>query len=269
MTAAGMRAAARKSLGLVGRPNYISRDYSKRHGGEFLSAPWCAMAVTYWARVSGNARAVLPKGDRAYTVWFAEDGRALGRWHAGTAANIKAHARPGAIVFFDWDGTDTIGRIDHVGIVEVNLGDGRVQTIEGNTADACKRRVRGPSVVAGFWNPPYTQEDDMPSAKEIADAVYERFTHKVSETHWASREGILDPDQKIAPHDALRQIWAYGKDGYHRDRDILLRLEALTAAVRELAAARDGEVDVDALMARIQEAIEGVTVRLDIGGGTE
>src|SRR5262249_22033817 len=41
---------------------------------------------------------------------------------------------------------------------EVNLGDGRVQTIEGNTDDACKRRVRGASVIAGFWNPPYEGE---------------------------------------------------------------------------------------------------------------
>lgn len=266
MTAAAMLAAARKSLGLVGRPNYITRDYAKRHGSEFLSAPWCAMAVTYWSRESGNASAVLPKGDRAYTVWHAEDGRNLGRWHAGTAANIKAHARPGVVVFFDWDGTDTIGRIDHVGVCEVNLGDGRMQTIEGNTGDACKRRVRASNVIAGFWNPPYDQEDDMPSAKEIADAVYARFSHEVTEDVWAFRVGILDPGQKIDPRTAFRQIWAYGKDGYHRHREVLVKLTALETAVRELAAARDGDLDVDAFMARITEAIEGVTVRLDVGG---
>lgn len=267
MTAARMLAEARKDLGLAGRPNRITRSYSSRNGGEFLRAAWCDMSVSEWARRSDNAGAVLPNGDRAYTVWHAEDGRNLGRWHAGTAANIKAHARPGAVVFFDWDGTDTIGRIDHVGIVETNLGDGRVATIEGNTGDACKRRVRASNVIAGFWNPPYDQEDDMPSAKEIADAVYDRFTHKVTEDVWASKAGILDPGQKIDPRTALRQIWAYGKDGYHRDRDILVGLEALTVAVKELAASRDGDLDVDAFMARITEAIEGVTVRLDIGGG--
>jgi hypothetical protein len=268
MTAVAMLAAARKSLGLAGRPNFITRDYAKRHGNEFLSAPWCDMAVTYWSRESGNAKAVLPEGDRAYTVWHAEDGRDMGRWFPGTSTNIKAHAKPGAIVFFDWDGTDTIGRIDHVGVCEVNLGDGRMQTIEGNTGDACKRRVRASNVIAGFWNPPYSKEDDdMPSAKEIADAVYERFSHTVAEDVWASREGILDPGQKIEPRTALRQIWAYGKDGYHRDRDILVGLEALTVAVKELAASRDGAVDVEALMARIQEAIESVSVSLHVGGG--
>lgn len=167
MTVVSMLAAARKSLGLSGRPNYITQDYARRHGAEFLSAPWCAMSVTYWARVSGNAAAVLPDGDRAYTVWFAEDGRALGRWYPGTATAIAEHAEPGAIVFFDWDGTNTIGRIDHVGIVERNLGDGRVQTIEGNTGDACKRRVRAANVIAGFWNPPYKTSSAPSPTEEI------------------------------------------------------------------------------------------------------
>lgn len=263
-----MLKTARKYLGTSGRPNVLTRRYAARHGDEFMRAPWCNISITEWARESGNGRAVLPDGDRAYTVWHAEDGRDLGRWHSGTADNIRRFASPGAIVFFDWGGSNTIGRIDHVGVCEVNLGDGRMQTIEGNTGDACKRRVRASNVIAGFWNPPYSKEDDdMPSAKEIADAVYERFSHTVAEDVWASREGILDPGQKIEPRTALRQIWAYSKDGYHRDRDILVALEALTVAVKELAASRDGAVDVEALMARIQEAIESVSVSLHVGGG--
>lgn len=159
MTAESMLAAARKYLGTVGRPNVLTRRYASRHGDVFLNAPWCDIAVTEYARESGNAAAVLPDGDRAFTVWHAEDGRDLGRWYPGTSDNIREHALPGAVIFFDWDGTDRIGAIDHVGIVEVNLGDGRVQTIEGNTGDACKRRVRSASVIAGFWNPPYDKTD--------------------------------------------------------------------------------------------------------------
>lgn len=169
MTATRMLAEARRDLGLAGRPNRITRSYAERHGGAFLRAPWCNQAVTEWARRSGNAAAVLPAGDRAYTVWHAEDGEQLNRWYAGTAENIRKHARPGAIVFFDWGGSDRIGYIDHVGIVEKNLGDGRVQTIEGNTADACKRRVRSASVIAGFWNPDYSigiDEMDGTAAKQ-------------------------------------------------------------------------------------------------------
>ncbi|MFI6485035.1 peptidoglycan-binding protein [Nonomuraea sp. NPDC050663] len=44
----------------------------------------------------------------------------------------------------------------------VVAGDGRVQTIEGNTGDACRRRVRAHDVIAGFWNPPYTKVKPQP-----------------------------------------------------------------------------------------------------------
>lgn len=168
MTAAGMLAEARKDLGLTGRPNKITRAYAERNGSEFLRAAWCDQGVTEWARRSGNGPAVLPDGDRAFTVWHAEDGRDLGRWFPGTVSNIKAHAEPGAIVFFDWDGTDVIGRIDHVGVVETVLPDGRIQTIEANTGDAVKRRVRAASVIAGFWNPPYAGESATPARPKPA-----------------------------------------------------------------------------------------------------
>lgn len=152
---AQMLAEARRSLGLSGRPNYITKDYSNRHGSAFLDASWCDMAVTYWARHSGNTAAVLPGGDRAYTVWHANDFRALGQWHTGTTANVNA-AKPGDIVFFDWGASNSIGAIDHVGVVERVLGGGRVQTIEANTGDAVRRRVRSAGVIAGYGRPDYS-----------------------------------------------------------------------------------------------------------------
>jgi CHAP domain/Putative peptidoglycan binding domain len=158
MTAASMLAEARKSLGTSGRPNTITKEYAARHGDEFLKASWCDMAITYWARHSGNASAVLPAGDRAYTPWHAEDFQKAGRWHTGTTAQVDA-AKPGDIVFFDWGASNSISAIDHVGVVEKALGGGRVQTIEGNTSDACKRRVRGADVIAGYGRPDYSGED--------------------------------------------------------------------------------------------------------------
>jgi hypothetical protein len=110
-------------------------------------------------------------------------------------------------------------------------------------------------------------EDDMPTAKEIADAVYERLSHVATKDVWAVREGILEVGQEVDPRTAFRQIWAYGKDGYHRQRDILARLDAQNATIRALAdalATRDGAVDVDALIGRIRSEIEKVTVRLDV-----
>ena len=155
MSAKNMIAQARLSLGL-GEPNVIQRWYKDRHGSAYSgNFAWCDAAVSYWARHSGND-AVLPEGDRAYTVWHAEDFQRIGRWKSGTTANIQQHARPGDIVFFDWSGTNNIGAIDHVAVVEKVLSGGRLQTIEGNTGNACKRRVRAANVIAGFGHPAYS-----------------------------------------------------------------------------------------------------------------
>lgn len=247
MTAAGMLAAARKSLGLSGRPNYVTRDYARRHGADFLDAAWCDMSITYWARVSGNTGAVLPEGDRAYTVWHAEDGKALGRWFPGTAAAIKAHAEPGAIVFFDWAGSDVIGAIDHVGIVEKVLPDGRIQTIEGNTDNACKRRIRSASVIAGFWNPPYTQEDDV-AAKDL----------------WQF-------ELKVPYGDEDNPEWQAGNILVNHGnwlRKISAQIDAQNATIKALAdalAAQHANLDADALLDRIRTELENVHVTLDVG----
>ncbi|KAB2347364.1 peptidoglycan-binding protein [Actinomadura rudentiformis] len=176
-TAAAMLAEARRSLGLRGRPNYITRDYASRNGNGFLRAAWCDMAVTYWARRSGNTQAVLPAGDRAYTVWHAQDFRKAGRWYAGTVENVDK-AKPGDIVFFDWGASNSIGAIDHVGIVEKVLGGGRVQTIEGNTGDRCLRRVRSASSIAGYGRPAYDSSKpgtSTPSTSNWTEAMVKRL----------------------------------------------------------------------------------------------
>lgn len=163
MSANGMIAEARKSIGLAGRPNKITKEYAGRHGSEFLRASWCDMGITYWARHSGNASAVLPNGDRAYTVWHAQDFQKAGRWYAGTSANVD-RAKPGDIVFFDWGGSNSIGNIDHVGLVEKALGGGRLQTIEANTGDAVKRRIRYSGDIAGYGRPAYGGGDNWMEA---------------------------------------------------------------------------------------------------------
>ena len=157
MSAKSMLSWARRSLGW-GEPNPCHRWYGARNGSYFArgSTPWCDMAITYWGYHSGNYDEVCPRGDRAYTVWHAQDGQHLGSWHSGTASNIRRYARPGTIYFCDWGGSNSVGHIDHVGVCERNLGDGRLAGIEGNTADACRRRVRGSEVIAGFWTPAYS-----------------------------------------------------------------------------------------------------------------
>lgn len=266
MSRAEILAQARRWLGLSGRPNALTRAYASRNGDEFLRAAWCDQAVSEWAHRSGNVLPVLPFGDRAWTVEHAEDGRRLGRWFPGTVANIRQHARPGCVVFFDWGGTDRIAAIDHVGVIERVLPDGRIATIEANTADAVKRRIRSAAVVAGFWDPDYEGQDDMAAIDDIADEVYKRLTGTVTPDVWAAKQGILPAGQKLDPRTFIRQVWAYGKDTYAQTRAILARLDAQDATIRALAealAARDGAVDVDALMARIRAEIGQITVHLD------
>ena len=149
---------ARATLGM-GEPNKIQAWYRERNGSAYAgNFAWCDAAVTYWARLSGCDE-VLPGGDRAWTVLHARDFIKNGTWRAGTAGNT-ATAIPGDIVFFDWTETDHPDKIDHVGVVELVLADGRVQTIEGNTSDGCRRRVRSAGVIVGFGRPGYTAHTD-------------------------------------------------------------------------------------------------------------
>ncbi|GAA4727351.1 hypothetical protein GCM10025782_27430 [Pedococcus ginsenosidimutans] len=141
--------AAERSLGLQGRPNAITRWYAERNGPVFATAPWCNQSITYWARSSGNDVAVCFGRDYAFTVWHAERFRTEGQWHVDVAG-----IRRGDIVFFDWDETNRIGAIDHIGLV-TGVRDGVVYTIEGNTSDACRRRARYASTIAGYGRPDY------------------------------------------------------------------------------------------------------------------
>lgn len=191
-TAASLLNAAQAYVDKVsGRPNTFTKDYASRHGSEFLRAAWCDMFVTYVARKSG-AKAALPNGDRAYTVWHANDFEGINRWYSGTTDNVRNHAAPGDVVFFDWSGTNTRGAIDHVGIVKKNLGDGRLVTIEGNTGDAVRLRVRSADVIAGFGQPRWTVAKPKPIGKAWP---YKRTT--LMRKGWENSAGVKKVQDRL------------------------------------------------------------------------
>lgn len=151
-----MIARAERSLGIVGTPNSITRSYAARNGSYYRTAPWCNQAITEWARDSGNYQAVNFGTDYAYTVYHAQRFQAAGRWHVDIAGIQR-----GDVLFFDWNGSNSIGNIDHVGLVtSVNGRD--VFTIEGNTANGCRRRVRGSASIVGYGRPAYTAASPAP-----------------------------------------------------------------------------------------------------------
>ncbi|MFE6223041.1 peptidoglycan-binding protein [Streptomyces sp. NPDC057854] len=139
-------------LGTVGRPNIVTNWYADRQGEYYRRAPWCDMTITWAAYTTGNYEAVSGGSDDAYTVSHAQEFKNRGQWHTGVAGIQR-----GDIVFFDWDGSNSIAAIDHVGIVTgVNGRD--ILTIEGNTADRVARRVRHADSIAGYGRPAYPAE---------------------------------------------------------------------------------------------------------------
>lgn len=144
-----MIARAEKDLGLR-EPNYIQSWYRARNGAAYGgNFAWCNAAVTRWAYDSGNHAAVCFGTDYAYTVAHAAKFRAKGQWHVGARG-----IRRGDIVFFDWNYTNDLARIDHVGIV-TGVSGSKVYTIEGNIGNVCARKVRYENTIVGYGRPKY------------------------------------------------------------------------------------------------------------------
>ncbi|MFF4014795.1 peptidoglycan-binding protein [Streptomyces sp. NPDC001843] len=153
-TAKGMIAAARKLLGTTEHPPGSNHNLVTTWYG--FSGPWCDMSISYEAAHSDNLKAVM--GKFALTTAHARAFQAHGRWHYGLGG-----IRPGDVVFFDFSGGRSISGIDHVGLVEAVHSNGTITTLEGNTSDAFRRRVRGRSCVVGYGRPAYDGAAPMPS----------------------------------------------------------------------------------------------------------
>ena len=148
-TAQGMMDQAVAMIGLAEYPDGSNHNYVTVWYG-LDGEPWCDQAVTYWAYHSGNAQAVCFGGKFAYTVAHAQAFQSHGEWHYDVAG-----IQPGDVVFFDWGESNSIGAIDHVGLVESVDADGTVHTIEGNIDNVCKRMQRQANVIVGYGRPAY------------------------------------------------------------------------------------------------------------------
>jgi hypothetical protein len=145
--------AAMESILGMGEPNKIQSWYRARNGAAYSgNFAWCNAAITWAAVQSGNHAEVCFGTDYAYTVAHAARFQAKGQWHYDIAG-----IRRGDIVFFDWDGSNSISRIDHVGIV-TSVSGSTVYTIEGNIGNVCARKVRDESTIAGYGRPKYAAQ---------------------------------------------------------------------------------------------------------------
>ena len=108
---------------------------------------WCACFVSWCADQCGYIDSgMIPKFSLCSdgVSWFCSHGRFRDGSYVPAA---------GDIIFFDWGDN---GSIDHVGIVESVAG-GRVNTIEGNSGNRCRRRSYsiGSSSIYGYGVPAY------------------------------------------------------------------------------------------------------------------
>lgn len=145
-------AIARREIGYTARSDpqrgsKYGRWATQVTGQQWFSAaarqvPWCNLFVSYCFAHAGQSEAIGMSRSSvfAYTVahlsWFRSRGLII----------PVGQAQPGDVVFFDWrPGGEPV---EHVGIVERNLGGGVLQTIEGNTSGG---RLGSQSHGGGVW----------------------------------------------------------------------------------------------------------------------
>lgn len=114
------------ALGEIGVTEVPENSNKTKYGAWFGldGFAWCGMFVSW---VYANAGYAL--GNIGYSKGFA--GCQTAFIHFKNSGEITQHPKEGDIVLFDWNGD---GRFDHTGIFVKDLGNGKFESIEGNTA---------------------------------------------------------------------------------------------------------------------------------------
>ena len=140
-----------------------NRLYQPWLAGPSTSVWWCMCFVSMCFELAGEIDAI---GGLSYNTDLT-----LARCSDRLVKPVSA--QPGDVVIFNWNG----GSTDHVGIVEKNLGNGILQTIEGNTSSGALgsqqagngvwRRQRS-SAIAAVIRPDWHHKDKAEAVNNIA-----------------------------------------------------------------------------------------------------
>lgn len=208
---------------------------------------WCAIFV-WWVFWRAGLLALLPT-KTASAPGLAEAFQRAGRW---------GHTpREGAVVFFDLNGN---GGIDHVGIVIARLADGRVKTVEGNTANGVHIRYRSPSLIAGYGYPDYAQEDDMQPSDKLKIGDWMR-------KHWSKDPTITDGT--IAVNTALGSGYGHARAAHENTDKLVAMIAAQNVVLDKLADAITANApDIEALKQEIKDELSKIVVHLDVDDET-
>ena len=141
--------------GSTGRNGNITKYWAK-HYPKWQGSPWCG-AFVYWVLQERGVKDVpLGKTGIFYTPSIVNAAKSQGVWRSDSVASLSK-IKPGDIVLFDFNGS---GHAKHVGFAEKYLGNGLVQTIEGNTSSSnagsqndgggVYRRTRSTGTIMGY-----------------------------------------------------------------------------------------------------------------------
>lgn len=192
---------AESQLGYREEPNGHTKFgewYQKTHAKEpgFTNAAWCDMFISWAATQVGQQEEV---GQHAWTVAHA-------KWFKSKGA-FGDKPKPGALVFFDWGGSDNIDAIDHVGLVKEVISDSKIKTIEGNISKAVVFKVRTDATIVGYGYPDVVREknqrkvilankkkDDQKKADQATQATTATTTTASTPSAVESgAEGVVEP----------------------------------------------------------------------------
>lgn len=184
------------------------KAYNKATGSNFnMETPWCAMFVTYCARMVGVPTSVIPNF-ASCTVSLNTFFKKKGQWHPRAGYTPK----PGDLIYYDWDKDNGP---NHVGLVKEIIGS-KVVTIEGNTSNpAGKTKYDGvyskkvaltSSTILGYASPAYPTTGSQPSATESKVPAMTKSTHIKNFQSWLNTkykaglavDGIIGPKTKTA-----------------------------------------------------------------------
>ncbi|NKZ09124.1 CHAP domain-containing protein [Actinomadura latina] len=197
---------ATKELGYTEKGNgytkfgeWYRKNVDGDHDEYFSTAPWCDMFLA-WA--ADKADVPGQAGQFASTVEHAKWFKKHDAW--------GHDPEPGAIVFYDWNGSGDMDQIDHVGIVEKVDGH-TLHTIEGN-ADGYKlmRKTRDTGNVVGYGYPSKVKVETKYAPKHAAPApTIDQVGAPVTSTHTHEIEHSAPTEQLPAQEVVLGGILAF------------------------------------------------------------
>lgn len=214
-----MVSTAQKYIGTAepkGDDQFITA-YNKTVGTSFnMETAWCAIFVTYCARMAGVPTTVIPNF-ASCTVSIDTFWKPKGLWKLQTSGYTP---KPGDLIYYDWSGNRKTAQ--HVGIVKQVSGN-NVITIEGNTSNPA-----GKTQYDGVYSKTYAKSSkyifgyaavNYPSSSSSASATETKVSSMVKNTYignyqtWLNKtyNSGLNVDGECGPKTKTESVKAWQK----------------------------------------------------------